>query len=301
MTYFVGIDGGGTRTTVGIADRDGCEILRTTGPAGIVDPRHPERTAELLVSLIREAERAAGFTGPAAALCAGLAGVENRAERAVVERALVSAGVATRISVISDGETALYGALGGSPGILVIAGTGSVAYGRSPDGRLERCGGWGMMLGDEGSGFQIGRAGLRAALLAVDGRGPPTELLPLLLDVLGLTGPDAIPPWIGRAPKADVSALAVHVMQLAQTGDSAAREIIVEAALDLAAHVDALVERLSPWDEPPCVVLHGGLAAQPTFAAQVEALLENRRPPLRVAASAADAVSGAIGYATGMG
>src|SRR5690606_18298443 len=126
---------------------------------------------EMLTELVREAFAAAGLPGPAAALCAGLAGVGNATERGIVEESLRRAEIAERVMVRTDGETALHGALGGGEGILLIAGTGSVAYGRAPDGRVERCGGWGMVVGDEGSGFAIGRASLTAALQSVDGRG----------------------------------------------------------------------------------------------------------------------------------
>jgi len=301
MTYFVGIDGGGTRTTVGIADGDGREVLRRSGPPGLVDPRRPTGTADLLVSLVRETAHAAGVEGPALALCAGLAGVGNRAEREIVESSLGRSGIAREVAVLSDGETAFHGALGGGPGILVIAGTGSVAYGRSEDGRFERCGGWGMILGDEGGGYRIGCDGLRAALQSVDGRGPPTRLLPTLLEVLGLASPDAIPPWLGRSEKADVAMLALHIVRLSEQGDAAALEIVSEAALDLALHVDALVARLAPWSDAPPVVLHGGVATDVVFTRHLTAILANRPHPLRLVEPARDAVSGAIEYARGMG
>lgn len=297
MAYYIGIDGGGTRTTVGIADSAGRELLRKTGPAGIVDPRRPAATAELLIGLISEASVGAGLDGAAAALCAGLAGVGNATERELVESALARAGVATRVAVISDGETALYGALEGGPGILVVSGTGSVAYGRAEDGRTQRCGGWGKYIGDDGGGYEIGRAGLRAALLGLDGRGPETTLLPTLLDVLGLAVPEAIPPWIARAEKSEVAMLAVHVLRASERGDQAAREIVAEAALDLAAHVTALVERLGPWSTPPRVVLHGGVASDPIFAPYVERVIQASSGPVQLRKSAADAVTGAIEYA----
>src|SRR5690606_36524088 len=169
MAYYVGIDGGGTRTTLAVADAEGRELIRRTGPAGLVDPRRPAATAELLVGLIRETAAAAGQEGPATGLCAGLAGVGNVTERELVQGSLLRSGVAEQVLVVSDGETALHGALGGGPGILLIAGTGSVAYGRSEDGRVARCGGWGMIVGDEGAGYRVGQEGLRAALLSADG------------------------------------------------------------------------------------------------------------------------------------
>ncbi|HEX8243346.1 MAG TPA: BadF/BadG/BcrA/BcrD ATPase family protein, partial [Longimicrobium sp.] len=149
-TVFAGIDGGGTKTTLALADDDGRELARRVGPAGLVDPRDPTATAEMLAELVRDALAEAGLAEKPAALCAGLAGVGNERERRQVEAALAAAEVAGRVRVVTDGEIALDGALGGRAGILIIAGTGSVAYGQAEDGRVERCGGWGMVVGDEG-------------------------------------------------------------------------------------------------------------------------------------------------------
>lgn len=297
MKYFVGIDGGGTRTTLGIADESGREVIRRVGPAGLIDPRRPAATAELLVSLVHEAAECAALDGPAAALCAGLAGVGNPAERRVVEETFARANIAEQVAVVSDGEIALHGALSGGPGILVIAGTGSVAYGRSEDGRVERTGGWGMILGDEGGGYAIARAGLRAALMAIDGRGPETRLASLLLDVIGLASPDAIPSWTARAEKAEVAMLAVHVIRAGEREDPVARGIACQAARDLAAHVEALVRRLGPWTTPPAVVPHGGVATDPIFGQYLEQAIGRLPDPARVTESRADAVTGALSFA----
>ena len=157
--------------------RAGTELARVSGAAGLVDPRHPEHSAEVIAQLVRMASAQAGLSAPPAALCAGLAGVGNEAERVAVEQALAGTARVVRV-VSSDGEIALHGAFGGGPGVLLIAGTGSVAYGRGPDGRMDRCGGWGMFVGDEGSGYALGRAALAAALRSVDGREAETRLLP---------------------------------------------------------------------------------------------------------------------------
>lgn len=292
--YYVGIDGGGTRTTIGVANGEGREVARRVGAAGLVDARHPTASAERLVALVRETISTAGVDAPVAGLCAGLAGVGNAAERLIVESVLEESGVARRVAVISDGEAALNGALGGGAGILLIAGTGSVAHGRAEDGRLARCGGWGADLGDEGSGFAIGCAGLGATLLAVDGRNAGTRLLPILMEAIGVEHPDAIPPWAARARKGEVAALAVRVIAAAGQGDAIARTIISEAALDLAAHVEALVRRLGPWSEPPRVALHGGVARDPAFQPHLERTLRALPTPLTIVPAAADAVTGAL-------
>lgn len=294
MRYLIGIDGGGTRTTLALADAAGVEIVRRTGPAGLVDPRRPAVTAEMLTEMVREAYDAAGVEGPAAALCAGLAGVGNRAEREVVEMVLVRAGIAERVAIRPDGETALAGAFGGGAGILVISGTGSVAHGRAEDGRVERCGGWGMVVGDEGSGYAVGRAALRAALQAVDGRGPATGLLETLLEVLGLSTPDAVPPWAGRAEKSEIASLAVYALRLSGSGDAVATGIVRAAAAALAAHVSALAGRLEPWSRPVPVVLHGGVASDPAFERHIRNELDRLDLALEIQAAASDAVAGAI-------
>lgn len=300
MTVFAGIDGGGTRTTLALADDDGRELGRRVGPAGLVDPRQPAATADMLAALVREALAEAGVDEKPVALCAGLAGVGNEKERREVEAALAASGVAGRVCIVTDGEIALEGALGGVPGILLIAGTGSVGYARGAGGRVERCGGWGMIVGDEGSAWSLGRNGLAAALRAADGRGPQTRLLPHLLALLELAGPEAIPPWVGRAEKAAVAALATHVIDLAQAGDAVAGELVTREAGELAGHAVALARRLEPWEGPVPVVFHGGTLGAEFYAAAVTRALHVSAYPFEVRPGVADAVAGALGYARRM-
>lgn len=294
--FFAGVDGGGTRTTVVIADAQGRERARRSGPAGLVDPRHPAASAEVVASLVREAAAEAGLARPPAALCAGLAGVGNRAERDAVEAALAASGVAGRVRVATDGEIALEGALGGGAGILLVAGTGSVAYGHAEDGRVERCGGWGMLVGDEGSGYALARGGLAAALRAVDGREPETRLLPLLLEALAVDDPRAVPPWVGRAAKAEVAALAAHVLRAAEEGDAVARSVAEGEARAIADHAVALRTRLSPWTGEVPVVFHGGVLQSALYASLVSAALAEAGG-FRVVPPVADAVTGALRFA----
>lgn len=295
MRYVAGVDGGGTHTTVALADERGREIVRREGPAGIVDPRRPEASAAVVAELVREAIREAGAEAPPAALCAGLAGVGNETERDAVAAALRGLGVAELVQVTGDEVIALEGTLGADPGILLIAGTGSVAFGRAEDGRVERCGGWGMIVGDEGSGYAIGRSALRAALQAVDGRGAPTRLLQELLDSLALPGPRAIPSWVGKAEKRDVAALVPLVIRCADDlRDEVALSLLDTGARDLATHAVALAERLGPWSDGPSVVFHGGLLGYARLASRVTEEFTSRFPGSRRRDPAADAVTGAL-------
>ncbi|HYH80252.1 MAG TPA: BadF/BadG/BcrA/BcrD ATPase family protein [Longimicrobium sp.] len=300
MTVFAGIDGGGTRTTLALADAEGRELVRRVGPAGLVDPRNPAATADMLAALVRDACAEAGVGEKPVALCAGLAGVGNESERGEVEAELSASGVAERVLVTTDGAIALEGALAGCPGILLIAGTGSVGYARGADGRVERCGGWGMIVGDEGSAWSLGRNGLAAALRAADGRGPHTPLLPQLLELLELEGPSAIPPWAGRAEKADVAALAVHVLSAAEAGDPVALEVVEHEARELARHAVALARRLAPWDGAVPIVFHGGTLGADIYAAAVTRALDASATSFEVRPGVSDAVAGALSYAKAM-
>jgi glucosamine kinase len=297
VPLLAGVDGGGTRSTLLLATPAGEAVARVSGPAGLVDPRAPERTAEIITGLVRMAGAQAGVQANVVALCAGLAGVGNEAERGAVERALVAAGVAGRVHVVSDGEIALQGAFDGGPGILLIAGTGSVAYGRGADERTERCGGWGMYVGDEGSGFAIGRDGLAAALRSVDGREQRTHLLPRLLDHLHLPDPRAIPPWAGRARKGDIAALAQVVLAAAADGDAVARRVVDAQAAAVASHAIALAHRLAPWPRAVPVVFHGGVLRSGLYASLVDLALQRTAFTFHIQAALAEAVHGAVSLA----
>lgn len=289
-----GIDGGGTKTTLALADAGGRELVRKVGPAGLVDPRDPGATARMLAGLVRDALAEAGIGAKPAALFAGLAGVGNERERQQVEAALAASGVAERVRIGTDGAIALDGALGGGPGILMVAGTGSVAYGRGEDGRVERCGGWGMIVGDEGSAWGVGRLGLAAALRAADGRGPPTRLLRRFVERLGLEDERGIPPWAGRTEKAGVAALAKDVVEAAEEGDAVALQLLEREARELACHAVALARRLEPWSGPVAVVFHGGMLESDFYAEIVRDALEEYEYRFEVRAGLADAVAGAV-------
>lgn len=299
METFAGVDGGGTRTTLVLADRSGREILRRVGGAGLVDPRDPLASAVLVAELVRAAMAEAGLTEPPAALCAGLAGGGNETERLAVENALAAEGVAARVRIVTDGEIALEGALGGGPGVLIIAGTGSVAFGRGEDGRVGRCGGWGMFVGDEGSGYSIGRSGIIAALRAADGRGPATTLLADLMAEMGVDTPNGIPPWVGRTAKGEIAALSRHVTAAADAGDAVALDVLRREAGELALHPRALAAVLGPWTAPVSVVFHGGVLSSPLYARLVTEALAGGAQEFRVRPPVADAVTGALALAMG--
>lgn len=255
----IGIDGGATATRAVLLDDRGEELGRGGAGPALTDGNGGTIEIDALATAAERAAEQAGQTLPVAALCAGLAGVGRAKDRATVEAALGTRGIASTSRVVTDAEAAFYDAFADRPGILLISGTGSIAWGRAEDGREARAGGWGSLIGDEGSGYDIGLRGLRAAARAADGRGSETELLARLTEQLGAGGPEDLLTWAANAAKSDVAGLAPLVCDLARAGDAVAAMIVDTAVGSLTSHVAALLGRLAPWNAPPGLALGGGL------------------------------------------
>src|SRR5690606_687271 len=144
---YVGIEGGGTRSTAIVLGDDGEQLARVEGAPGLVPANDPVSAGRTLVSVAREALATAGLRPPADALVCALAGAGRAAAREPLAMALRGAGVARHIAIVTDAEGAMHDAFGDGPGILLISGTGSVAWGRAADGRTARAGGWGLLIG----------------------------------------------------------------------------------------------------------------------------------------------------------
>lgn len=170
MSYYLGIDGGGTKTTCAVGDDTRSLATATAGPSNVFRVGEM-RARESLRQAVREACAAAGIL-PDQVLrtCVGGSGAA-RPELAESIRRILSEVLATPVDVVGDMEIALAGAFGEGPGVIVIGGTGSSAYGRNRDGATARAGGWGFAVGDEGSAHWIGRSAVRAVLRAADEAG----------------------------------------------------------------------------------------------------------------------------------
>ena len=182
--------------------------------------------------MVREALAGAGrLTGDV--LYVGAAGAGREPEREELRRALRAENLAPKVVVATDIEIALAAAFDEGPGIVVSAGTGSVAVGRDRSGKQHRIGGYGWQMGDEGSGYAIGRAALGAVSRAVDGRSPRTALSDRVLAASHSENFDALVRWAAGASPAEVAALAPHVLDVAAHGDPLAQGIADYAAREL--------------------------------------------------------------------
>jgi len=234
-------------------------------------PAGAARSAAVLAETARRAAAQAGIGLPGDAAVVGAAGAGRRQEQAELEAALVDAGVARRVRVLADGEVALTTAFARGPGVLVNAGTGSIAYARVPGGEIHRAGGYGWQLGDEGGGYWLGRRALDLAGRAQDGRGEGSTLLARLLSALGLQQFDDLVRWtLGlqqfddlvrwttTATPAQVAALAPHVLNAAREGEVVAQRAVDEAARELVELV-VMLGRHFPATDPIPVAITGGL------------------------------------------
>jgi glucosamine kinase len=271
----IGIDGGGTYTRALVMDESERELGRSEGGPALTDRAMTPVDIDAVSAAAERAAAEAKVRLPVDALCAGFAGVGREVERKTVEEAFSARGLARSVSVITDGEAAFFDAFGDGPGLLLVSGTGSLAWGRSEDGRQARVGGWGTLLGDEGSGYDIGRSALRAAARAADGRGAETALLSRLMEQVGAEQPDRLIPWAIGATKSAIAALAPTVCEVAEEGDGPARDIVTAAIGALTVHAATLLEKLAPWSAAPGIALVGGMLAPagPLRAGLVESLV----------------------------
>lgn len=288
MDYIAGIDGGGTRTTLVFRAIAG-EPLGTKifGPFNLnsIGPMQ-------FKTLLGEITGTLHALGNCRSLCIGAAGVSNPQMGRLVAEAMEEGGIA-QWKLVGDHEIALYGALEGAPGIAVIAGTGSVCLGRNISGRLERAGGWGHLIGDEGSGYGLGRDALNAITKDLDGCSEKTELVALAAEMGALSSREDIIRYVYNGDKSRIAALAPLVERAARNADRVAVDIVERNAASLARLIGGVAGRLGLENAP--VALLGGLLEHDTcLRAALVRILRDARPNLHCMAPKQNAGVGAV-------
>ena len=241
----IGVDGGGTKTRILVADERGHQLGSAEGPGSAVRPGEVDRSAAIIAATTREALASCEMTHVMPkVLCVGVAGVGREPDRQALWQALMSRDVAEEIVVHADAAIALDDAFGDGAGILLIAGTGSVAFGRGPTGAGSRCGGWGPTCGDEGSGAWIGRRALSIVTASSDEREPSTALVGAILTAAQVDDVHGLVAWAAAATPADLATLAPIVASVADGGDLRANSLVSMASEELVLHVRTLARRL---------------------------------------------------------
>ena len=296
MAIYLGIDGGGTKTTCVVANEHFVLGSATSGGSNIT--RWGEaRVREVLQTGVKEACATAGVDPrKIISACVGLSGAGRPEVREAVARMMPEI-VGGRVQVVSDLETTLEAAFGGGPGVITIAGTGSIAYGRDGQGHTARSGGWGLAISDEGSGQWIGREAVGAVLGAKDAGEEPRLLSPIL-EAWKVTTLDELVRHANASPPPDFSSLFPLVLEAANAGDDVAKSVLGKAGNELAGLAKNVARRLFAGTGNVPVAMAGGVFRQ---SEQVRQVFYNQVvgefPQARVQASVVEAVDGALALA----
>jgi glucosamine kinase len=267
VTLFLGIDGGGSKTSCLIGDESAVLGAGNAGPSNVV--RVGETIAsESLEAAIRQACAVANVV-PAQInrTCIGASGA-GRPEITTVLSSVLSRIVGGAVDVVGDTVIALEAAFGSGPGVIVIAGTGSIAYGRNHKGETVRAGGWGHAISDEGSGHWIGRAAVSAALHGYDEQ----QQLPMLDRIMQSWKVNTFGELVVRAnasPPPDFAALVPTILAAADAGDPLARSVLNETGARLAALCKTVIRRLFPHARAVPVAMSGGVFRNSPLVCQV--------------------------------
>ncbi len=257
--YVLGIDAGGTKTVCLLADEQGAIISEGRGAGANL-----HTAGELAVEkVLHEAMEAA--IGDRAitpdAICLGIAGVDRDDEARTVRAIMRRIGYKSRVLVVNDALIGLVAGGRDDPGIVVIAGTGSIVYGRNANFQAARAGGWGHIIGDEGSGYWIGRESLAAVMRAADGRGPETRLTAEILLHFTIDDESRLPRIVydRELPRVSVAALGPIAQRAAEQGDAVAMRILERAADELVLAARSVATRLEMRGDAFTFYLAGGV------------------------------------------
>jgi len=259
--FVIGVDAGGTRTRAAVANARG-EILGTAD-AGSGNPHQNGAASaqkEILGAISRACKAARVGSDAISAACLGIAGIDRDDERDEWT-AWAREKISPRVKVVNDGELVLAAGSNENWGVALVAGTGSIAWGKSRDGRAARAGGWGHGIGDEGSAYDLARQALRAASQYADGRGEKTKLLDAILAHWNLKSPQELVARVYRSglKPSDIAELAAVVVQCAEGGDPVALSLIERGSKELATMVYAVARELGFENEKFPLALTGGL------------------------------------------
>ena len=279
MSYLIGIDGGGTQTIGVIADTNGNHLSKVVEKSTNYHVVGIEQVEATLGSILKQLLQNTGIRATnCQAACFGLAGVGRAEDHQKIYRLCERIGIPRQFILTHDAEIAL------------TSGTGSMVYGQNSEGKSVRVGGWGHLLGDEGSGYDIGHRGLKAITQMSDGRRQPTTLRKFILAQISLDRVDQLVRWVSMASKSQISALAISVFESAETGDKVAQAIIEQAGKALVISIRTAIRRLELSTNSEVFLSGGVFQNQPSFVS----FLQEQFPEKTIQLIRQEPVCGAI-------
>jgi len=257
--HVLGIDAGGTKTVCLLADGRGVILAEGRGAGANLHAAGAQAVEQVLRAVMSEAIGDRAIVP--AAICLGIAGVDGEDEARVVRDMMRRIAPQSRVLVVNDALIALAAGARDAPGIVIIAGTGSIAYGRNAAGDAARAGGRGHMIGDEGSGYWIGREALAAVMRASDGRGPVTGLTREILTHFNVDDASRLPRIVydREMPRMRVAALGPIVQRVAEQGDAVTTRILERAADELVLAARSVAAQLEMRGDEFTIYLAGGV------------------------------------------
>lgn len=296
VPFYIGIDGGGTKTRCALGDETRVVATAMTGGSNVV--RLGKGIARTSLLTVVHDVCVAGKISPhqIQRVCVGAAGAA-RPEVVATIRAILAEVTTAPVDVVGDTVTTLEAAFGPGPGIVAIAGTGSIVYGRDTNGNVARAGGWGFAVSDEGSGHWIGRRAVSAVLDARDA-GLDTALAPALLSEWDCASPEELVQMANATPPPEFPRLFPVVLRVADRGDSTARSILDEAAAHLVRLTVMVIRRLVPHPPYAPVAISGSVFRQsPRIQEVFYNNLQKTFPGLEARRDPVEAVDGALALA----
>ncbi len=259
---ILGIDGGGTKTVCLAADTDGRILGKgMSGPSNYLKEGLYTSKMSLGESIEQALQEAGSDRLKVQVVCAGLAGVGRANDRLIMKKLFAEIVPNARLILETDAFITLVGATEYQPGVIVISGTGSIAMGINQKGEVSRAGGWGHILGDEGSGYDIARRGMVAALHDFDGRGPETLISKMIVEELYLTNVEELIGLFygGESSPRRIAGLYPLILEAAEEGDAVACKLLEQAASALVKSAIAVIRKLQMESLIFPIALSGGV------------------------------------------
>ncbi len=250
MKYLIGMDGGGTKTKCILTDINLNPIFETTGGPSNFLVIGTEKVSETILNLINDCSSSQKISSSnIEAIVLGTTGGGRKSDAEILETQIIKVAsqksiTTNKFRVESDARIALEGAFSGKPGSILIAGTGSIMFGKDEEGKIHRVGGFGRFIGDEGSGYRIGRIGLNAVARYFDGRAKLTKIADLLEQEFSISNSEQLITEVYRN-NFNIASVTPLVFDAAESGDIIAQRILEDEANELLLHIYAMKLKLN--------------------------------------------------------